>query len=234
MPSGSVMRSILHLWPVKIFNANATLEHGVETDFGALTWKQRHRIDPSIQVDCALGIVKCKDESKTLPMKFSSFHVSRDRKQFTIKLKGSQGPSCPIFAKVITHVGNKIDYDGGFIIVRKAPNVVRISFTGYFDLFPAYEMWAMVNRSNPVPLFGTLPSPGSSPVTHLDTYAWIRMPAKGSGLAVEHRMTKRWRTCLGSPRLHLHRWLGDARSEAANQNGHCERHLRFQDCRGHG
>jgi hypothetical protein len=133
---------------------------------------QKHRIDPSIQVNCRTGVVECKGTSSTSPMNFSFVGVT-SAKEIMIRVKGSQGPACPK-SKIIKKVGEflldaKIDYEGTFFIKRVARNYVDIGFLGHVDLFPAYEFVVTLNDSNPVHLGGRLPVAGSSPVTHLGT-----------------------------------------------------------------
>jgi hypothetical protein len=131
---------------------------------------QKHRIDPSVEVNCMTGKVLCKGTSSTSPMNFS-FKGVTSAKEIMIHVRGSQGPACPK-SKIIKKVGQfllnaKIDYEGTFFIKRVARNYVDIGFLGYVDLFPAYEFVAMLNDSNPIHLGGRLPAAGSSPVTHL-------------------------------------------------------------------
>jgi hypothetical protein len=133
---------------------------------------QKHRIDPSVQLDCMTGQVVCKGTSSTEPMKFSFVGVT-PAKEIMIHVKGSQGPACPK-SKILMKAGEllldaKINYEGTFFITRVARNYVDISFLGNIDLFPAYEFVIMLNDSNPVHLGGRLPAAGSSPVTHLGT-----------------------------------------------------------------
>lgn len=133
---------------------------------------QKHRIDPSVEVNCMTGKVVCKGTSSTSPMNFSFKGVTPAR-EIMIHVRGSQGPACPK-SKVIKKAGQfllnaTIDYEGTFFIKRVARNYVDIGFLGYVDLFPAYEFVAMLNDSNPIHLGGRLPAAGSSPVTHLAT-----------------------------------------------------------------
>ncbi len=131
---------------------------------------QKHRIDPTVQVNCLYGRVVCRGTSSTDPMNFQFLGVS-SAKEVMVRVKGSQGPACPS-SKIVKKVGRfllgaKIDYEGTFFIKRVARNYVDIGFLGYVDLFPAYEFGAILNDSNPIHLGGRLPAPGSSPITHL-------------------------------------------------------------------
>jgi len=133
---------------------------------------QKHRIDPTVQLNCLYGTVVCKKRSSTDPMNFQFLGVS-SAKEVMVHVKGSQGPACPD-SKILMKAGRflldaKIDYEGTFFIKRVARNYVDIGFHGYVDLFPAYEFGAILNDSNPIHLGGRLPAPGSSPVTHLGT-----------------------------------------------------------------
>jgi hypothetical protein len=146
-------------------------EAKIDLDKPRITY-QKHRIDPSVEVNCMTGKVVCKGTSSTSPMNFS-FKGVTSAKEIMIHMRGSQGPACPK-SKIIKKVGQfllnaKIDYEGTFFIKRVARNYVDIGFLGYVDLFPAYEFVAMLNDSNPIHLGGRLPAAGSSPVTHLGT-----------------------------------------------------------------
>lgn len=134
---------------------------------------QKHRIDPSIELQCLTGKVVCNKTSSTSPMSFSFLGVSGDN-DIMLRVKGSQGAAClegirKKAAELLLDA--KIDYQGTFFIKRvsRTRNYIDLSFLGYVDMFPAYEFVAKLNDSNPVHLGGILPAPGSSPVTHLST-----------------------------------------------------------------
>ena len=130
---------------------------------------QKHRIDPSIQINCGYGVVTCKATSPTNSMNFKFLGVID--KEILVRVVGSQGPACPasMALKKIGHflLDTKIDYNGTFFIKRIAKNYVDIGFLGKVDQFPAYEFVVKIDDSNPVHLGGILPKAGTSPVTHL-------------------------------------------------------------------
>ncbi|HET9832257.1 MAG TPA: hypothetical protein VFP91_11125, partial [Vicinamibacterales bacterium] len=152
-------------------NASSRMHSQVTIDLDRrVIVEQKHHIDPTTQLACLTGLVICKGTSSTDPMSFTFKGMTSDN-EMMVGIKGSQGPACPesAFLKKIGQflLDLKIDYDGTFFIKRTARNYVDIGFLGYVDLFPAYEFVAMVNTSNPVHLWGVLPKPGSSPITHL-------------------------------------------------------------------
>ena len=141
---------------------------------------QKHRICPTTLVNCIFGNVVCKETSTNVSTSFKFLGVSSDD-EIMIQVKGSGGPGC--IGALKRKVGEflldaKIDYTGTFFIKRRASNYVDIGFLGTVDLFPAYEFVAILNDSNPVHLWGTLPAPGSSPVTHLGTKGKVHFVRK--------------------------------------------------------
>lgn len=137
--------------------------------------KQLHETGRSVQVNCSCQGVIEDLQASTAGMAFRNFRselgpAGFKRLQFDINV--SKGPATSnLIVNFLDLLGQAayIDYAGSFLLELRSPTILDVSFVGYVDLYPAYEMYISVNDSLGLGLIGLSPPSGSSPTTHLET-----------------------------------------------------------------
>ncbi len=127
----------------------------------------------TIEVDPGTGVVEC-DSSALSPSKLTEEIESLQFKVMNNSLtSGENGDrGLDLTATVDGSAKNRcftvsphIDYQGTLHIVvanTSEGSTAGITFNGYIDEFPAFEMYASVNEEKPVALFQTFPAYGKS------------------------------------------------------------------------
>jgi hypothetical protein len=138
---------------------------------------QTHSCDPTVEVDCEDGAVECQRSGNTSRMKFSNFNClspcSAAPRTMTVQLKGAANNPC--------FMGSPdIDYRGTVTIQISSlasGQVAQVSFNGFVDDFPAFEMYASINGGAGMPLFQLNPLPGKTPA---NLFGDANRPVRGS------------------------------------------------------
>ncbi len=94
-------------------------------------------------------------------MRFNDFKVAPDQRRYTVKIKaGSKNPCIKIGA---LNIAPNLDYEGGITItVGDDPTTALVTFSGKVEKYPAFEMYASANNSEPQMIFqmGVAPDGG--------------------------------------------------------------------------
>jgi hypothetical protein len=150
---------------------------------------QTHSCDPTVEVDCEDGAVECQRSGNTSRMKFSNFNClspcTASNRTMTVQLQGAANNPC--------FTGSPdIDYRGTVTIQissLSSGQVAQVSFNGFVDDFPAFEMYASINGGAGMPLFRLNSLPGKTPANLLGD---ANRPVRGSvrlvcGVSVKSR-----------------------------------------------
>lgn len=115
-----------------------------------------HYCDQTTGLNCSTGAVTCQKTGKVRGKGFYGLAVSGDRQTITVNLQAATSNPC---------VGGSPDmgYNGTVRIeLLSSGQQVQISFAGFIEPFPAYEMYASVNDGTPQPLFNITSNPNRS------------------------------------------------------------------------
>jgi hypothetical protein len=121
---------------------------------------QFHKCDPTIQVDCATGEEICQKPASAEYMKFSDLEIAGDT--LRIKLSGSARNGCLEVGNI--PIAPSLDYNGTITLHRVDNQTVQVGFDGKIETYPAFEMYAVINGSEPHTIFTAPVVPGATPI----------------------------------------------------------------------
>lgn len=134
-------------------HAEARMHSEIEIDVvkGRENYQFQHCYD-TIEVDPKTGEEKCRAQGDTSEMHFHDFKVAPDQRRYTVKIKaGSKNPCIKIGA---LNLAPNLDYEGGITItVGDDPTTAIVTFSGRVEKYPAFEMYASANNSEPQMIF---------------------------------------------------------------------------------
>jgi hypothetical protein len=125
--------------------------------------RQEHRCDPTIELDCATGIVTCEEAADTSSMSFSDLRKSSDGNKLEVDLHGSSKNACLKVANV--RISPNLDYQGTLTIeLRNDGKTALVWFRGKIEIYPSFEMYASANEKAAKVLFQVSAQGSSSPL----------------------------------------------------------------------
>lgn len=113
---------------------------------------QFHKCYPTHEIDCEDGQLECEKEGDVTRMNFSNLATLSESK-FMFSINAAANNPCATGSPDIDYVGE--------ITVDLAARTV--SFSGFVDQFPAFEMYATSNGGAGATLFRAMPLPGKDP-----------------------------------------------------------------------
>jgi hypothetical protein len=143
-------------------NARARMHSEIEFDMlhGAII-HQYHQCFETIEVDCDTGEERCRESADTDKMRFHNFQVSDGGNRLSIELEGSTKNPCMEIASL--KVSPNLDYDGTITVELDGERrAAVINFEGRIEIYPAFEMYVMVNGGTPETVFRAPVVPGST------------------------------------------------------------------------
>ena len=146
------------------FHASARMHSDVEIDVvECRIIQQHHRCSETIEVDCKTGEERCRRAASTDGMSFHDFEVSDGGKRIAFRLDGSTKNPCLEIASV--KVSPNLDYSGEITILLDAERRAgSVSFDGKIEIYPAFEMYVVVNGGEAQEIFLARALPGTSPL----------------------------------------------------------------------
>ena len=129
-------------------HADARMHSEIEVDVvkGRENYQFHHCYD-TIEVDPKSGEEKCRAQGETNNMRFHDFKVAPDQRRYTLHIKAASKNPCIKLAP-------NLDYEGGITInVGDDPTTAVVTFSGKVEKYPAFEMYASANDSQPQMVF---------------------------------------------------------------------------------
>jgi hypothetical protein len=115
-----------------------------------------HRIGETVEVDMQTGLMTCSDKASSEDMRFDTIAVNSNSRTFITNITGAAKNPCVWPSPDIDYVG-KITIE---INSNVSGDTATVSFKGYIDEFPAFEMYASVNGKPGQAIFQSNPAPG--------------------------------------------------------------------------
>ena len=121
--------------------------------FGTPKLTQKHRCDPTVEVDCEDGDVECNKSASTNRMNFKLKNSAITGAKLEIEMECAANNPC--------FTGSPdIDIKGTFVIDF---NAKKLRFDGKVEDFPAFEAYAIIDNGSINELFTLPPKQGSGP-----------------------------------------------------------------------
>ena len=124
---------------------------------------QHHRCDDTIQIDPETGEEVCRETPDNSDMAFEALAQDPDTGVLSLKVHGSTKNACMKVANI--KVSPNLDYTGEISIAMDDDRTkIDVTFDGWIETYPAFEMYAAVDGGTPVTVFQEGVQAGATPL----------------------------------------------------------------------